>query len=48
LGWILARQGRYEEGIAQLREGLAMSPATGARLGVSHRLAALAEAHGEM
>ena len=41
-GWVLARQGRPEEGIRPLREGLATWRAY---LGLSHFLALLAEAH---
>jgi tetratricopeptide (TPR) repeat protein len=42
-GWALAHQGAALEGIAQLREGLAI---WGSQLGRSHLLGLLAEAHG--
>jgi class 3 adenylate cyclase/predicted ATPase len=45
-GWALVQQGQGEEGIAQLREGLAAYRATGAELECSHWLALLAEAYG--
>jgi predicted ATPase len=44
LGWAMAEQGCHEQGIAQLREGLAASRATGAELTRSHFLSLLAEA----
>jgi predicted ATPase len=44
-GWALVGQGKGEEGIAQLREGLVAYRATGADLECSHWLALLAEAH---
>ena len=44
-GWALAEQGQCEEGIAELREGLAAYRALGAELECSHWLALLAEAH---
>ena len=44
-GWALVEQGRREEGITQLREGLAAYRATVARLECSHWLALLAEAY---
>jgi class 3 adenylate cyclase/predicted ATPase/energy-coupling factor transporter ATP-binding protein EcfA2 len=44
-GWALVEQGRREEGITQLREGLAAYRATGAQLECSHWLALLAEAY---
>jgi predicted ATPase len=43
-GWALAEQGWCEEGIDQLREGLAAYRAIGAELECSHWLALLAEA----
>jgi len=46
-GWALVKQGqRREEGIAQLRQGLAVYQATGAELGRPYYLAELAEACG--
>jgi predicted ATPase len=45
-GRALAVQGHYEEGIAQMRQGLAAWQATGAVIGLSGRLAGLAEAYG--
>ena len=44
-GWAMAEQGRNEEGIAQLQEGLAASRATGAELGRPYFLCLLAEAY---
>jgi len=46
-GWTLAEQGSAEEGIVQLREGLAMRRAMGTELGVPLFLAMLAEAYGK-
>jgi predicted ATPase len=43
-GWAMAQQGLNEEGIAQLREGLAASRATGAELLRPYHLCLLAEA----
>jgi predicted ATPase len=43
-GWAMAEQGRNEEGIAQLREGLAASRATGAELWRPYFLCLLAQA----
>jgi predicted ATPase len=43
-GWAIAEQGRHEEGIAQIEEGLAASRATGAELGRPRDLCLLAEA----
>jgi predicted ATPase len=43
-GWAMAEQGRSEDGIAQLQEGLAASRATGAELLVPYYLCLLAEA----
>jgi predicted ATPase len=45
-GWALAQQGQGEEGIAQIRQGLAVYRATGGELGQPYRLALLAEAYG--
>src|SRR5262249_22017147 len=47
-GWALAVQGQGEEGIAQLRQGLAASRAVGAEWGRSYALALLAGAHERM
>ena len=47
-GWALAAQGRAEEGIAQMRQGLAASLATGVEVRLPYFLAALAEAYGKM
>jgi predicted ATPase len=47
-GWILAEQGREEEGIIQMRQGLATFQATGAELGQSHYLALPARAYGRV
>jgi predicted ATPase len=44
-GWMQSGQGRREEGIAQMREGLADYRATGAMLTATYFLALLAEAH---
>jgi predicted ATPase len=46
-GWALVNQGRGEEGLAQLRSGIAAYRATGARIECSHWLGLLAEACGE-
>ena len=46
-GWALAEQGQVAEGIAQLRQGLTASRATGAGVGGPHFLALLAEAYGK-
>jgi predicted ATPase len=43
-GWAIADQGRHEEGIAQIQEGLAASRATGAELWRPYFLCQLAEA----
>ncbi|MGE8367918.1 adenylate/guanylate cyclase domain-containing protein [Cupriavidus sp.] len=45
-GWALTEQGRLEEGIAEIRQGLAAYEATGAALGKPNFLALLAEALG--
>jgi predicted ATPase len=47
-GWALAAQGQREEGIAQIRQGLAAWQATGQELGRSYFLAMLAEAYGKV
>jgi predicted ATPase len=47
-GWALVEQGEEEEGIAQIRQGLAAYQAMGAGLGRSDFLALLAEAHGKV
>ncbi len=47
-GWALATQGRAEEGIAQIRQGLAALPATGVELVRPFYLALLAEAYGRL
>jgi len=44
-GWTMAAQGRHEEGIAQLRHGMAISRATGLELLRPHFLRTLAEAN---
>jgi predicted ATPase len=43
-GWAMSEQGRNEEGIAQIQEGLAASRATGAELWRPYHLCLLAEA----
>jgi DNA-binding winged helix-turn-helix (wHTH) protein/predicted ATPase len=45
-GWGLARFGQVDEGIAQMRQGLAAMRATGAEILRPYLLALLAEAHG--
>jgi predicted ATPase len=47
-GWALAMQGQGEEGIAQLRQGLAAYRAAGAEVARSRDLALLAEAYGKV
>jgi predicted ATPase len=47
-GWALAEQGQREEGIAQMRQGLAALQALGTELARSLFLALLAEAYGRM
>ena len=47
-GWALAEQGQVEEGVAQIRQGLAAWRATGAELMRSQFLAMLAEAYGKV
>ncbi|MBI3302136.1 MAG: hypothetical protein HYZ72_08695 [Deltaproteobacteria bacterium] len=44
-GWALADQGQREEGIAQMRQGLAAHQTTGVKLARPHFLALLAEAY---
>jgi predicted ATPase len=44
-GWTLAMQGQWEEGIAQIQQGLVAQQATGAQIARPHFLALLAEAH---
>jgi len=46
-GWAMAEQGQHEEGIAQIREGLAGTRATGSELNRPYWLSLLAEACGE-
>jgi predicted ATPase len=46
-GWALAEQGQGEEGIAQIRQGLAAYRATGTELHWPYFLALLAEAYGK-
>ncbi|MBI3800513.1 MAG: AAA family ATPase [Deltaproteobacteria bacterium] len=45
-GWAVAEQGQGEEGIAQIRQGLAVYRATGAEVNQSYLLALLTEAYG--
>jgi predicted ATPase len=47
-GWALTAQGQGEEGIAQLRQGLAAHQATGEEVVRSHFLALLADAYGKV
>jgi predicted ATPase len=47
-GWALTAQGQGEEGIAQMRQGLAAFRATGAELAQPYYLALLGEAYGEL
>lgn len=47
-GWALVTQGQGEEGIAQMRQGLATYRAMGAELGRPHHLASLAESYGKV
>jgi len=47
-GWALVEQGQPEEGIAQMRQGLAAWRATGSQLYLSYFLALLAEAYGKV
>jgi class 3 adenylate cyclase/predicted ATPase len=46
-GWALAEQGALEEGIGQLKEGLAAWRAMGGELALPHFLAILADAYGK-
>jgi predicted ATPase len=46
-GWALAKQGRKEEGIARIGQGLSVTQAAGGGLWQPHFLALLAEASGE-
>lgn len=46
-GWALVEQGQGDEGVTQLRQGLAAWRATGSELFRPHLLALLAEAHGK-
>ena len=46
-GWAMADQGRNEEGVARIREGLAASRTVGAELNRPYFLTLLAEAHAE-
>src|SRR5262249_54991292 len=46
-GWALAEQGQVEEGINQVRQGLAARRATGAEVSRPYFLALLAEAYGK-
>jgi len=47
-GWTLAEQGQAEEGIAHMRQGLAVHRSTGAELGRPYLLALLTEAYGKV
>ena len=47
-GWALAAQGRHEEGMAQMRQGLAARRAIGARLTLAEYSARLGEAYGRI
>jgi predicted ATPase len=47
-GWVLAEQEKVEEGITQMRQGLAACRATGTELGRPRFLAMLAEAYGKV
>ncbi|HEV8717293.1 MAG TPA: hypothetical protein VGX03_31295 [Candidatus Binatia bacterium] len=47
-GWVLAEQGQGEEGIAQIRKGMAAWQAAGLELRRPYFLALLAEAHGKV
>ncbi len=47
-GWTLTEQGQGEDGIAQIRQGLAAYQATGAELWRPYFLALLAEAYGKI
>jgi predicted ATPase len=43
-GWAMAKQGRNEEGFAQIKEGLAAYRATGGQIGMPYHIGLLAEA----
>lgn len=47
-GWVLAAQGQEEEGVVQIRQGLAGRQAIGAEIGRPSFLALLAEAYGRV
>jgi len=47
-GWALAEQGQGEEGIAQIRQGMAACRAAGTEIAWPYILALLAEAHGKV
>jgi predicted ATPase len=47
-GWAVAEQGQKEEGLTQMRQGLAAHHATGAEANRPYYLACLAEVHGQM
>jgi predicted ATPase len=47
-GWALAEQGQREEGIEQIRQGIAAWRATGAEIGRPYYLALLAETYGKV
>ncbi len=47
-GWALAEQGQWEEGIAQMRQGIAAYRTTGSELGRPYSLALLAEVYGKV
>ncbi|HJY81269.1 MAG TPA: adenylate/guanylate cyclase domain-containing protein [Candidatus Binatia bacterium] len=47
-GWALAEQGQGEEGVAQIRQGLATHEAIGAEIQRTYCLALLAEAYGKI
>ncbi len=46
-GWAVSEQGQREEGIAQIRQGMAAWRATGAEVGCTHFLALLVEVYGK-
>jgi predicted ATPase len=46
LGWVAARQGRVEEGLAKLHQALELYRATGVRFTLTDLLGSLAEAYG--
>jgi predicted ATPase/DNA-binding winged helix-turn-helix (wHTH) protein len=47
-GWALAVQGQAEDGVRQMREGMAAVRSTGTEIGHSRYLAVLAEVYGEL